>query len=445
MPSHSRPSAPPNASDETMMITDHVQLSRRAESAGGNPIGYLMHQALSRPELISLAAGFVCQDTLPVEAMRKANQLVLANDQQARHALQYGTTAGYAPLRQKLLERTVAADGQSLAESPHTLDSVIVTAGSNQLLHLASETLCDPGDIVLCGAPTYFVYLGALEGLGVRSHGVATDDGGIIPEAVELALEQLDAAGELPRVKAIYVPSYYDNPASTTLAIHRREQLVEIARRWSRHGRIFIIEDAAYRELRYYGEDVPSILSFDDRGDTVIHAGTFSKSFAPGVRIGWGILPKPLIEPLLNQKGNLDFGSPNYNQRLMNVVMEEGLLDEHIEKIRAGYRDKLQAMLEAAQEHLAPIADVHWLDVEGGLYVWLKLPGHMEAGVNEPLFNAALDQGVLYVPGEFCYPAEGLPVEKNSIRLSFGVQTPDRIREGVRLLANAVRGLRLEA
>jgi 2-aminoadipate transaminase len=415
-------------------------LSRRAHWAGGEPIAnLLMAKTLAHPELVSLAAGFVDHQTLPVEPTRQALDAIWADSQQARAALQYGTTVGYPPLREAVLERMLKADRRSRREMHVSVDQVVITAGSNQLLFLVSETLLDPGDMVICGAPSYFVYLGTLSSLGARAVGVETDQDGLIPEAVEHELTRREAAGQLRRVKAIYVTTYYDNPSGVTLSVERRAALVEIARRWSRHGKIHVIEDAAYRELRYYGEDTASLRAFDPDGQTVVHAGTFSKSFSPGIRVGWGILPPKLLEPVLAQKGNLDFGSPNLNQHLMASVLRLGLFDPHLQRLRHSYREKIDAILGAADELLDPIEGIEWVRPTGGLYVWLRLPEAIDTGLSGPLFDRAVQEGVLYVPGEYCYPKDGLPPKKNRIRLSFGIQSCPSIRRGIEALSRAIR------
>ncbi|MCH8047319.1 MAG: PLP-dependent aminotransferase family protein [Planctomycetes bacterium] len=419
-------------------LISRQRLSKRAKLAGGQPISELMTQALAQPDLISLAAGFVDSDSLPVEAVREAMDVLLSDPQQAKAALQYGSTPGSPQLREALLERLRADDGDPVCEAELSIDQVLIGAGSNQLLHLVIETLLDPQDIVLCAAPSYFVFLGMLANLDLRSVGVATDEGGMIPEALEQELARCEAAGDLPRVKAIYVCSYFDNPSGTTLSALRRGQIVEIVRRWSKKTKIYIIEDAAYRQLRYSGPDVPSMRAFDEAGDTVILADTFSKSFSPGVRVGWVVLPRHLIDPVTDQKGNIDFGSPNLNQCLMATVLQRGLYDPQIERFRENYRSKRDAMLQAADEHLAGIEGARWHRPAGGLYVWLRLPEHVDAGPSGPLVEAALAAGVLYVPGEYCYPSEGAPREKNTMRLSFGVQSCEKIRHGIEALARAI-------
>jgi 2-aminoadipate transaminase len=412
--------------------------SRRAQLSGNQPIGELMRLALARPELISLAAGFVDQSSLPVAPTRSAVEALLGDPAAARAALQYGTTAGYPPLREAVLGRFLAADGgQAARRIP--LEQVVLTAGSNQLLHLVGEVLFDPGDIVLCAAPTYFVYLGLVAGLGVRSVGIEIDGDGLIPAALEAELRRCEEAGELQRVKAIYVTSYFENPSTVTLSRGRRAEIVEIAKRWSKKAKIYVIDDAAYRELRYWGDDLPSLRSFDAEGDTVIVAETFSKSYSPGIRVGWGILPPALVGPVCSQKTNIDFGSPNFNQYLMAKVFERGLFEPHVTALRATYRDKLTSMLESLEECLADLPGVSWQRPCGGLYVWLCLPEGLDAGPHGDLMQHALDEGVLYVPGEYCYPAAGVPRRSDRIRLSFGVQSSENIHRGVEALARAIR------
>lgn len=399
----------------------------------------LMARTLDQPELVSLAAGFVDHETLPVDAVHEAMDCLWSRPDRSRAALQYGTTIGYLPLRDAILDRTLTADRTTARQSNISVHQVVITAGSNQLLYLVSDALLDPGDIILCGAPTYFVYLGTLVNLGARAVGVDVDEYGMIPESLEEQFERFEFAGELGRVKAIYVTTYYDNPTGVTVSAERRARIVELAKRWSRGNRIYVLEDIAYRELRYHGREVPSMLMFDPERDTVVQAGTFSKSFSPGVRVGWGILPQALVEPVLAAKGNIDFGSPNFNQVLMSTVLEQGLFDKHVERLREGYRAKLNAMLEACDELLGSIEGVEWVRPRGGLYVWIRLPDRIDTGLDGPLFDRAVAEGVLYVPGTYCFPSLGQPVRVNRLRLTFGIQSGEGIRQGIDALARAVK------
>lgn len=428
----------PIPTSEVPLPRDRLRASRRAGWAAGQPISQLMAQALANPELISLAAGFVDQATLPDELTKETLEEMFADPEAARAALQYGTTVGYAPLREAILARLRSQDDAVNRYPRLTIDQVVITAGSNQLLELVADALLEPGDIVLCAAPSYFVFLGTLANLGVRTIGVATDEEGLLPDALDAALSQLQTRGELPLVKAVYCVSYFDNPCGISLACDRRPRVLEAVKRWSRHGRIHVIEDVAYRELRYSGRDVPTILAYDEVGDSVILAGTFSKSYSPGLRVGWGVLPSDLVEPVLAMKGNVDFGSPNFAQHLLHRVLASGRFDTHVGRLRAAYQTKLTAMLDAAREFLQPLDGVRWIEPSGGLYVWVELPADIDAGPRGRLFGAAKEAGVLYVPGEYCYPLEGTR-RMNSLRLSFGVQSPENIRRGVELLAGAIQ------
>ncbi len=412
-------------------------LSRRAHWSAGQPISYLMHLALQRPQLISLAAGFVDQHSLPAEATKQAMDAMFGEPATVRAALQYGTTHGFTPLRETILHRLLEADGGQ--GSKPALDQVVLTAGSNELLHLVADAILDPGDIVLAGAPNYFVFLGMLGNLGARCVAVTADEHGLVPEALDATLRRLAATGEINRVKAVYVTSYFDNPTSVSVAAERRPRIVSIVKRHSAGGTIFILEDTAYRELRYAGDDVPALRAYDDEGGTVVCTGTFSKSFSPGIRVGWGVLPRVLVDPVLAAKGNVNFGSPNFNQHLLAKVFELGLYEPHVENLRQTYREKLAATLAAADEHLKPIEAVRYRRPQGGLYVWLELPEHVDTGTDGTLFQRAMDAGVIYVPGRYCYPGEGERPRDNTIRLSFGVQSAANIRRGVEALAGAIR------
>lgn len=417
-------------------------LSQRAAAAVEPPISGLMQMALAQPDLISLAAGFVDQASLPVPETQAAIADLLAELPAAHAALQYGSSAGSPRLRRQLLDRFVAENADATAKTPPSLDQVLITTGSNELLYLLCETLLDPGDIVLCASPTYFVFLGTVAYFQGRSIGIDADREGMLPAALDGRLTQLQRTGELERVKAVYLVSDFENPTGATLPADRRAAIVEIARRWS-HGRppIYVIEDAAYRELRYEGTDLSSLRAYDDEGETVVVAKTFSKSFSPGLRVGYGLLPPALVAPLLKLKGNLDFGSPNFAQHVLSRAIERGLLDSHLVPLRQAYGEKRQAMLEAAEEHFAPIEGVEWNEPDGGLYVWMRLPPEIDAGPNGSLLGRALDEGVLYVPGEFSYPREGPVAARHTMRLSFGVQPAARIRQGMAALARAVRSL----
>ncbi len=414
-----------------------VILSSRSGKTATQPISYFMQQAVENPGLITLAAGLVDPASLPAGEVSRAVAEVLAAPESARAALQYGTTQGYAPLREKLLARAAALEGVTPERLSLTPDEVVVTTGSQQLLYLVTELLCDPGDLVLAEAPSYFVYLGLLETLGVRVLTVPTDDDGMDADALGETLARLERSGELERLRIIYVCDYFQNPSGLTLSLPRRRRVLELARRYGRRRRLFVLEDAAYRELRYGGADLPSIKSMDEGNAHVILAMSFSKSCSPGLKTGYGLLPRELVAPVVGLKGSHDFGSNNLAQHLLDRLVGGGGYDRHVAELCRVYRAKRDAMLEALGSAFAPWPAVRWTRPGGGLYVWLRFPRGVDTGPDSPLMSAALREGVLYVPGEFCTPRGGPSPHAGDARLSFGPVPVEQIGEAVRRLARA--------
>jgi 2-aminoadipate transaminase len=399
-----------------------------------------MRQAVENSNLISLAAGFVDSESLPSGEVSAALDELLATPQSAQAALQYGTTQGYAPLREKLLARVTALDGLSSRDMAVSPDDVVVTTGSQQLLYLVSELLLDPGDYVLTEAPSYFVYQAALASLGVRTLSVPIDRDGMNTDALEERLGQLERAGELDRLRLIYVCDYFQNPSGLSLSLGRRHRLLELVKRFSRERRIFILEDAAYRELCYDGPDLPSIKSLDRENAYVILGLSFSKSFAPGLKTGYGLLPRELVAPFLRLKGNDDFGSNNLTQHLLDRVLASGAYDRQVAALRQVYAAKRDLLLGALAREFSDWPDVRWTRPTGGLYVWVTFSSDFDTGPQGPMMPAAVKEGVLYVPGQFCYVGDpNSPVPTNEARLSFGIVKPDQIEEAVRRLARAAR------
>jgi 2-aminoadipate transaminase len=413
-----------------------VTFSHRSSNAG-QPISYFMRQAVENPELITLAAGLVDPPSLPAGPIAEALATLLGREAPAQAALQYGTTRGYAALRQILVQRTTALDGRTPDELSLSAEDVVVTTGSQQLLYLLTELLCDPGDLVITEAPTYFVYLGLAQTLGVGVVGVAVDEEGMRPDLLEETLAQLEDTGQLARLRFIYTCDYFQNPSGLTLSLPRRVRLLELARKYSRGQRLIIIEDAAYRELRYDGPDLPSIKSLDEDNTSVVLAMSFSKSLAPGLKTGYGILPRELVEAVVGIKGSHDFGSNNLAQHLIARLLETGAYDQHVARVRELYRGKRDALLAALAETFLPGSGVNWTRPGGGLYVWLTFPAGVDTGPQGALLKAALREGVLYVPGAFCCPP-GAPAQDNSVRLCFAPVAIDQIAEAVRRLARAV-------
>ncbi len=423
--------------------TPAFALSGRAVRTGPQPISYLLKQAVDNPELISLAAGLVDYESLPVEPARRAMTAAL-DEQRGRRTLQYGTTAGDAALRQRLLEHMAALDGLEPADLHATADDVVIATGSQQLLFLLTEVLVDPGDIVITAAPSYFVYTGTLATFGARVHCVDMDECGMVPASLERVLARLQSRGELERVKIIYICDYHQNPTGLTLAADRRGRIVRVVQRYSQHHQMLLIEDAAYRELTYEGRPPPSLKRHDEGNRFIALLQTFSKPFAPGLKTGYGLLPRALVEPVVLQKGNHDFGSANLCQQLILEAMTSGDYDRHVAALCRRYAQKRDAMLEALNRELGGFQPeaTHWTRPAGGLYIYLTLPPEIDTGPEGDLFRRAIREGVLYVPGVYCFaPDLDREVPCNTMRLSFGVCSIEQIHEGVARLARAIRAV----
>lgn len=414
------------------LTTLALSASVRGAAAPAQPISRLMAEALANPDLISLAAGFVDTATLPTDAVGEIVSGLMSDRTLGQAALQYGENTGDRELRRLIAERSFGG------AFPQAADAMVLSAGSNQLLHLVSECMLNPGDVVLCAAPTYFVYLGILNDIDARSFGISTDRHGMNPAQLEATLEHFEAIGQLDRVKMLYLVPYFDNPAGTNMPAHRRSAILDVLTRWKDRTSIALVADNAYRDLRYGDLDEPSFLELGAAPERTIETGTFSKNFSPGIRVGWGVLPEPLYSVVCRRKAIIDFGSAHFSQCIVREAILRGDLDRHLSELRKTYGAKAKAMVAACEEYLRPNDGVEFAAPTGGLYVWLRLPHGLQTGPDTAFWNAAVRRGVLYVPGEFCFAAEGASVEHNCLRLSFGVQTPEKIHEGIRLLAEAV-------
>lgn len=416
------------------------QLARRTEPP---PISWLMHLALSRPKLISLAAGFTDNETLPVREVRDLIGEILRSEKKGRPVLQYGSTQGDPILRELTARRIRQLDHALDSSQAYSSDRTIIASGSQQMLYMVTEALCDPGDLVLVEDPTYFVYLGILQSRGVRTRTVRMDAEGLDLEHLAAVLESLRQCGELARLKALYLVSYFQNPTGITTALAKKSGVLKLLREFERTAGhpIYLLEDAAYRELRFHGDDVSSALAAGGDRNRVIYCGTYSKPFATGVRVGFGLLPEPLFAAVLRIKGNHDFGTSNLLQQLLARAIGSGRYEQHLGELRPNYARKAQVMLQALKAHFPP--QVEWWEPKGGMYFWARLPRHMKSGIRSGLFQAALAGNVLYVPGELCYaddPTRRKP--DRGLRLSFGSATERNIREGIARLGRVLKQFR---
>jgi len=374
-------------------------------------------QVTQQPDVISFAGGMPAPELFPIEAFRQAADIVLS--EQGTQALQYSITQGYPPLRRFIVEK-ISRYGIAATE-----ENVLVTSGSQQALDLIGEIFVDPGDIVLTEAPTY---LGALQAFGAYQARFATvpiDDEGMLVERVPAAIRQ-------SRPKFIYVLPNFQNPAGVTLSLARRQQLVDLAHQYG----VPIVEDDPYGELRYEGDHLPPlvVLASHAEGNScggVIYAGTFSKTLAPGLRLGWIVAPLAVIKLCVQAKQGADLHTSSFTQMIAyQVVREEGFFMEHVREIRQVYRERRDTMLAAMSKYFPP--GVTWTRPQGGLFLWVTLPAELDVHV---LLDKAIAQKVAFVPGTAFYP-DGRG--RNAMRLNFSNMPPARIEEGIRRLSQAI-------
>lgn len=406
------------------------------------PISWLMATALANPRLISLAAGFTDQATLPVDETQTIVQDLLRSSTAGPAALQYGTTIGDPILRELTTLRLKHLDAAPRSSPALSSERMVITNGSQQMLYMLTEALCDPGDIVLVEDPSYFVYLGILQSHGVHARGLRMEHDGIDVAHLERTLRVLKREGKLARVKLLYLVSYYQNPTGITTSFEKKRLILELLRNCEGAAGhpLYLLEDAAYRELRFHGKDIKSALAVDPSGERVIYTGTYSKPFATGARVGFGLLPKPVFTPVVRIKGNHDFGSSNLLQQLLARALSSGLYESHLAILRNRYTQKAKTMRKHLQQNF-PTA-VAWREPEGGLYFWARLPHPLKSGSKSKLFQEALRKGVLYVPGQLCYAEDpSRPRPNNEMRLTFGAATEQNICTGIERLGKVLHKL----
>ncbi|MEJ7595887.1 MAG: PLP-dependent aminotransferase family protein, partial [Planctomycetaceae bacterium] len=289
MDSRSQQTAQVQSGDQTL-LSDH------ARRAANQAIGFLMQQAVENADCISLAAGLVDEESLPVKIVREAVAELLSDADSGRKLLQYGITPGPELLRRVFRTNLARLEQRADELRDLPLSQLVLTTGSQQLLSLVTQALFNPGDICLVAAPTYFVYIDVLQAAKAEIVPVTADADGMRPDSLASAFARIQSEGKLDRIRLVYVVSDFDNPSGVSVSADRRPELLKIVQEYSSQHRIFLLEDCAYRELRYDGDVIPSIWSLDALRETVILAQTFSKSFSPGIRVGMGVLPKCLVK-----------------------------------------------------------------------------------------------------------------------------------------------------
>jgi 2-aminoadipate transaminase len=369
----------------------------------------------ARPEVISLAGGLPDTSSFPPESF--AAQMTRIAHESSAEALQYGPTEGFEETRACIVS---VMEAEGMSPDP---DDLIVTTGGQQAIDLIAKTLVDPGDPVICEAPTYPGAVPTFCSYEADVIQITTDDDGMRIDELEEVLARLAKEGRRP--KFIYSVPSFQNPAGVTLSGERRRRLVELAR----EHEVLVCEDNPYGLLRYDGEPQPTLYSLDG-GDYVIYIGTLSKILSPGIRIGWVVAPPPVLEKIGLGKQAADLCTSTLTQYFVREYFAERRWREYVDDLIEIYRSRRDVMLEALERHFPPLAE--WTRPGGGLFVWATLPDYIDT---TDLLAKALRENVAFVPGRAAY-VDGRG--GSAMRLNFSGSGEAEIREGVRRIGRVV-------
>jgi DNA-binding transcriptional MocR family regulator len=368
----------------------------------------------SRPEVVSLAGGMPNISGLPLDAVAATMSDLVRS--RGAEAMQYGSGQGDPTLRGQICE-VMALEG--IVAHP---DDVVVTVGSQQAVDLVTRIFCDPGDVVICEAPSYVGALGVFRAYQCDVVHAEMDDQGLVPAALEQAIRAVAASGR--RAKFLYTIPNFHNPAGVTLSAERRRRVIDICRA----ADLLVLEDNPYGLLGFDSEPIPALRADDPDG--VVYLGSFSKTFAPGFRVGWALAPHAVREKLVLAQESSTLCPPTFSQLAVSAYLADFDWKAQVKDFTQLYRERRDAMLAALTEYLP--AGSHWTVPAGGFYVWVTLPAGLDA---KAMLPRAVTARVAYVPGTAFY-ADGFG--SRCLRLSYCFPTPERIREGVRRLGAVI-------
>lgn len=396
---------------------DH-RYAQRTQRMKGSAIRELL-KVTEMPDVISFGGGMPAPDVFPIDEFREACDKVLRD--QGRQALQYGPTDGYLPLREMIAAYSARFGIEVKPEN------ILITSGSQQALDLIGKIFINEGDRILVECPTYLGALQAWNAYGAEYVTVQSDKDGMDVSGLESAMRS--------GPKFIYSLPNFQNPTGVTYSLERRQRLVELADRYG----VPIIEDDPYGQLRFEGENLPSIVNLDNKIRTsngsysgnVIYLSTFSKTLSPGIRLAWVIAPTEVIHKMVMAKQGTDLQTPTFTQIIAYEVARNGFLDKHVKTIQNVYRERRDIMLEELAKNMP--AGVEWTHPQGGLFLWVTLPEYMDTNV---ILKDAIAEKVAFVPGESFYPNGG---GKNTMRLNFSNAKPEKIREGMQRLGRVIK------
>jgi 2-aminoadipate transaminase len=348
-----------------------------------------------KSSVISFAGGLPAPSLFPTERIKEASLKVLNDGPQA---MQYSTTEGYLPFREWIAARHNAQ-----------VENVLVTCGSQQGLDIIAKLFLNPGDKVAVAEPTYLGAVQIFDSYEANYVGIACDDDGMTLEGLEHALKQ--------NPKLVYAIPNFDNPRGTTMSLERRKKLVELARKYN----VPIYEDDPYGEIRFEMDKLPSL--YELAPEIVIYGGTFSKMVVPGFRLGWIVAPTQVLQIAARAKQATDLHTATFTQMIAHDISQGNFMDEQINRVRSYYKGQRDLMLGAIEKYFPE--DVHFTRPKGGMFLWVTLPKEKDA---LPLLEQAVKRGVAYVPGEPFFANGG---NKNTLRLSYSIATPEQVEKGV--------------
>lgn len=372
--------------------------------------------AMNDPETISFGGGAPASDALPVEQLREIANDMLTRDTRGVEALQYGPVQGVKQLREIVADKLLAPKG--VTASP---DDILIVNGGLETMNLLCQVFINPGDVILCESPTFVHCVEIFEMFQAKCIGCETDEYGIVPKDVEDKIKK-------HHPKMVYVIPTFQNPTGKTLPAERRKALAELGSKYD----VIILEDDPYRDLRYCGEDLKPIKSYDSSGHTVL-ANSFSKIFSPGSRLGYVYAEHSIIEKMIDAKSATNSHTSMLPQILCAEFFERGYFEEHLKKTIAIHKERRDAMMKALKKYMPE--GTKWVYPDGGLFTWVELSGDIDT---TELLKEAAGYKVAFVAGAGFYVGnngEG----KNAMRISFGNVTPQKIEIGMERLGSLIK------
>lgn len=385
--------------------------SKRVPADGTDAVGAIL-QAAADPKIISFAGGLPAPELFPVKEMKAAVDKVF--EEHGQEAMQYGAAKGVIALREVIQQHVKEKE-----DVDSELDNVLVTTGSEQALDLVGKAFVDPGDTVLVEQPTYLCALDVFRSYGANFASVEMDEDGMKMDALEEALKAN------PNTKLIYTVPNFQNPTGRTMTEERRKQLAELAEKYD----VYVLEDNPYGEIRFAGQHVPAVKSFDKSGH-VFYMSTFSKTLAPGFRLGWLVADKAVVNKLTVLKQSADLHTDNLAQFAVAQFFADNDVDAHVKEISALYGKRKDLMLEGIKKYFPE--GVKYTDPEGGMFLWVEVPGVDDT---VELFKECLEHDVAFVPGDPFFAGE---VQPGAFRLNYSNMKEDQIEVGLKRLGAAL-------